>query len=976
MPHFFEKRDPWGHGLGLWVLVFMAFTLPLAVWGVSHLHTENHAEQWLSDDSLQTRQFTWYRSIFSVDDGLLLSWDGSALEDPRVNRLVTRLAGVPDASGVRRGGLKEVASVRSPNQIIQRMVESKIDREEAVRRITGALAGPGRVWCNFSTTALNQKSKSLRTLNEAVRERFGIKLTVIEPVIDGLGNEGDGDQASNDLSSGESETAVAAPAGNTAVVESGDSEAAAAVSEQSDQAPQESVSVAEVEPAPQHDIELSWPNMHADSQQISELMTFIQEIKIPVVGENATEPLLAECYLHRGQPIVLAIALSEAGRASRHQAIAEIRRVAVETGIADSALHLVGAAVATDELNQAVAKAIWNTNAPWYRPHERSIVFLSWLAALAVTCWLLNDTRLSIIVLAVSCYASLVTVALMTVWGGSMTLLLITIPTLILVSTSSGAIHLNRCWRAEVRRDPNGSFARAIVAARGPILLAGVATAVGAGSLMTSQFAPLRAFGFYSAVGVLLSAGSVLYAVPALLQAWPITPARTDHVASTWTYLGRVVVRRAQWIAIPSLLLAAVATFGIRYSEADPRVARCFPEQSPLIRDSRNLEEYTAGVTSIETVVSFGKIAQEETSFSQRMETVRAITDKLRELPEVSGAISLADFQPVSESLDPKASAKKILAHNARARTIEAQLKKTPEFKSMFAVTPRDTEFSAAGDELWRITSQVAAMSDLKYRDLTLELDQACRTVMKYHSDTRNVVTGIAPAFLSTQKVAMDTLSSCLFVAVILAAVAMIAVSHSLPAGILSAIVNVLPSGVILGVLAWRRIPFDVGTLIATCIALWITLSSTLRAVACYRNGVINGLSHRRAVVRSLEQCGPLVVQTHLAFGLAALVLVSADLLIFSRSGGVMSMMLMTGLVTEIVLTPAMLAGPVGWFIFGAAMKQRSRLKTVTADPESGAPLRHEPHRNPPKPQYADEPRDGRSHRFDEGKADGRKKRR
>jgi hypothetical protein len=314
--------------------------------------------------------------------------------------------------------------------------------------------------------------------------------------------------------------------------------------------------------------------------------------------------------------------------------------------------------------------------------------------------------------------------------------------------------------------------------------------------------------------------------------------------------------------------------------------------------------------------------------------------------------------------------------HNARARAIEAQARKNPEFKSLFSVGQRDTEFNTAGDELWRITSQVAAMSELKYRDLTQDIDQACRSVMKYHSDTRHVVTGIVPSFLSTQKAATDTLISSFFMAVILTAIAMITVSHSLPAGLLSAITNLSPIGVVLGLLAWKRIPLDVGTLVTACIALWITLNSTLRTVACYRNGVLDGLSHRRAVVRSLELCGPVAVQTHVAFGLAALTLASTDLLILSRFGRVMSSMMLSSLFTNIIATPAMLAGPIGWFIFRAAMKHRNRLKTVSADPESGAPMRHEPHMNPPKPQYVDESRDGRSHRFDDGMTDGRKKRR
>ena len=35
MTHLLEKKDPWGHGMGLWVLVLMACAIPPAVWMLS-----------------------------------------------------------------------------------------------------------------------------------------------------------------------------------------------------------------------------------------------------------------------------------------------------------------------------------------------------------------------------------------------------------------------------------------------------------------------------------------------------------------------------------------------------------------------------------------------------------------------------------------------------------------------------------------------------------------------------------------------------------------------------------------------------------------------------------------------------------------------------------------------------------------------------------------------------------------------------
>ncbi|MDB5385687.1 MAG: exporter of the superfamily protein-like protein [Planctomycetaceae bacterium] len=960
MPHFFEKRDPWGNGLGLWVLVFMAFTLPVAAWGVSRLRMENDVEHWLSDDNIQTRQFTWYKQLFSSEDSLLLSWDGSSLEDPRVNRLATRLAGVPDADGIRRGGLKQVDAVRSPNQLIGRMVELKIDREEAIRRVTGVLAGPGRIWCNFSTTALNQKPKSIRALHDAAADRFGIKLTIVEPIID----IPDESEEETDNTAGES-------AGlNSAVAEAAPSETAAAT-------PPLTEPVAEFEPAAQHDIELSWHNMHADSKQIQEFLEFAKSLTIPVVGENASEPLLAECYLHRGQPVALAIALSEAGQADRSETLALIRKAAVEVGIPADSLHLGGSPVCSAALNEEVMKALWNPDAPWYLPHERSVVIVSWLAGLGLAFWLLRSVRLAIIVLSVSYYTTLITVALVPAFGGSMNMVLIVMPTLLLVVTMSGAVHIANYWKAEAHGGGNQAIVQAIVTARLPCLMAAATTAIGLGSLLTSHLAPVRDFGFYSAVGTMLSVVAVLYAVPALLQAWPATPPPiTVVMRRPWTRLGRGIVRHARTVTIAWLVLAAVSMYGLKYFRTETRVIRYFPDHSRLVQDYNHLEQNLAGIVPIETVISFGKTAREDTSFTQRMEIIRDIENKFRELPNISGTLSLADFQPVSEPLEANATGKKLLAHNARARAVESRVKKDPQVKSLFMVAKQDSEFSNVGDELWHITSQASIMSRLDYSDLTVEIDQACRAVMKYHTDTRHVVTGMVPLFLATQQAIIDSLIYSFVLAFVLIAIVMIIIARSVPAGLLSMIPNVLPVGMVFGAIAWYGIPVDVGTLITASVALGIAVDGTLHLLTWYRDSVIAGLSHRRAVVKSLEHCGPALWQTSAAIGLAMLVLAPANLLLISRFGWLMCSLIMTAMLADIVLTPAMLAGPMGWLIFRAALQHRNRLKTVSADPESGDPMRHEPHVTPPKPQIAEEPRDSRAHRFDEGQSDSRKRRR
>ena len=91
MPNFFEKRDPWGHGMALWVVVGMVFLLPLAFWAVRGIELHNDVENWLPADDPQSQMLAWYRGQFPVEDRILVSWKGSTLNDPRIKMLADKL---------------------------------------------------------------------------------------------------------------------------------------------------------------------------------------------------------------------------------------------------------------------------------------------------------------------------------------------------------------------------------------------------------------------------------------------------------------------------------------------------------------------------------------------------------------------------------------------------------------------------------------------------------------------------------------------------------------------------------------------------------------------------------------------------------------------------------------------------------------------------------------------------------------------
>ena len=116
-------------------------------------------------------------------------------------------------------------------------------------------------------------------------------------------------------------------------------------------------------------------------------------------------------------------------------------------GIPPDSIHMGGSSVAGESLNREVLKSVWDKSVPGWQIHRRSIILLSGLVGGILALWLLKSFRLAGLVLGVSYFTTLLSTALVPISGGTMNMVLIVMPTLILVTTLSVAIHLANYWR-------------------------------------------------------------------------------------------------------------------------------------------------------------------------------------------------------------------------------------------------------------------------------------------------------------------------------------------------------------------------------------------------------------------------------------------------------------------------------------------------------------------------------------------------
>ncbi|MEX0717852.1 MAG: MMPL family transporter [Planctomycetaceae bacterium] len=950
MTHFFDKRDRWGHGYALWVLAGMMFLVPFALWSLKQIRLENDVESWLPEDDPQAATLAWYRGVFPDEDRMLVSWDGSSLDDPRVARFAERLRGRADREGIRRNGLPEVESVVTPQDLIARMTQpnvggQRVSHEEAVRRLRGVLVGPGKLKVRLTETG-RQAPEARDLLLKQAREELGIDAVAHPPAPrPGLEEAFLEDEGEEEV----------VPAGEPTAEELAAEEAALAAEEELAAAPGGL-------PYREHDLQIDWPGMHSQPERLEAFQRMAAELTAKLTPRSPNEsPLVAETFFVPGSPIAMTVVLSEAGAADRGTAMRKIHETAAEVGIPPETLRMGGSPVAGHELNVEVKKALSNTEHPWWMLHRRSPILLSCLVGALVSIVLLKNLRLATLVQASAFYTVLATVAVVPITGGSMNMVLVVMPTLLLVLTLSAAIHVANYWKNAANRDPATSVAETVRMAFMPCLLAAVTTAIGLMSLTTSPLAPVRDFGLYSSLGCLILLGVVLYALPAMLQYWPAAPPPLEEVDRTsWRKFAGLLCRHSKAVSIGCVALFVAGTIGLYRFRTEIKVIRYFPDESRVVQDYDFLEDQLAGIVPVQMIVRFDRESQTDLLFTERVEIVRDIQERMREHPEISGTLALSDFLP---EIPPPAQASRLAAMRASRTALEVE-RGIQEAEGTAAFLTKSSEearlpgsvgdengrvLNEAGDELWRITAQVAIMSDLDYGELVGDephyaalpgnLNHIARSVLKDYGGADHVVTGTVPVFLRTQQAVLESLIRSFGLAFALIAVVMMVLLKNPLAGLWTMLPNSLPVAFVFGLVSWGRIPVDIGTMITASVALGIAVDGTLHLLTWFQAAIREGASRDEAVRRALAHCGPAMWQTSAAVGIGLLMLSFVDLLLVSRFGWLMAAMIGAALVADVVLLPTLLAGPLGRLLERTVAAEKGSKSPPT--PASPAPAPH-----------------------------------
>jgi predicted RND superfamily exporter protein len=112
--------------------------------------------------------------------------------------------------------------------------------------------------------------------------------------------------------------------------------------------------------------------------------------------------------------------------------------------------------------------------------------------------------------------------------------------------------------------------------------------------------------------------------------------------------------------------------------------------------------------------------------------------------------------------------------------------------------------------------------------------------------------------------------------------------------------------------MGWLGIAIDIGSMMTASIALGVAVDDTIHFLSWFRGNVLRMRDRKAAIIASYRQCGTPTLQAACISGLGLSVFAFSTFTPTQRFGWLMLTILVAGVIAELVMLPAILAGPLG----------------------------------------------------------------
>ena len=524
---------------------------------------------------------------------------------------------------------------------------------------------------------------------------------------------------------------------------------------------------------------------------------------------------------------------------------------------------------------------------------------------------------------------SMIMIGVMVIWvmgtitilGFKISLLSGLIPPVIVTIGITNAIYLLNKYHLEfVKRKNKTEAIRAVVLKMGlATFLTNLTVAIGFLTLLSTDIMVLREFGIVAGLNIIALFIVTLVMIPGMLS-WMPEPSKTHLKHLDFKLLGGfvklvdlMVHRHRTWIYIATLAITVISVIGISRLYSVSYMVDDIPEDSPLKRDLKFLEENFSGFMPLEMVIDIDARRKKPLQDLRIMRAVDDFEASLDSITITSTPISVVSLVKTAKQAyhNNNPARYQLPSSTTDAAFVLQYLKGQNDVSGLFK------SFIDSSYTKMRISMQMADVGSHKMDSLiinvitpkTQHLKEEIKQNLKGPADSGKVtITGSSKIFIKGSKNLIDNLTESLILACVLITLSMALLFANARMILISLIPNLIALMITAGMIGFFHIPLKDSTALIFSITFGISVDNSIRFLAKYRQELLStGFFVPRAVSESIIETGKSIVYTSIVLFAGFIIFA------FSDFGGTVALGLLTSttliisMFTNLILLPALI---------------------------------------------------------------------
>jgi len=683
-------------------------------------------------------------------------------------------------------------------------------------------------------------------------------------------------------------------------------------------------------------IVITWPGCDLKDERVAVATDRIQEELAASVGQvsngqtaywmlcddaglsdSAARKRMAGLFIGRdSDSTAIAMSLLPEARNSRATVIDQIADILERSGVDPQTAHFAGLGHNLYTLDKEGLESPFRM-VPWIM-----------LSALALTFMFLRHFLLALFINALGAYTGCLAFNFIHLGDIDLNAVVWPLPTLTMLLTVSATLHFLSYYRqaienAEIWTAGSLKHSRrvtrvAIRLAWKPMVFCALTTAIGLASLQLSCSSPVRQFGLYGGISIVVACMLTLLWLPAFLTVIrygeSVDKSPQPAGRSRWSSLVWFTHRFRWLIIVVSLLSLVVMAAGVPKIKTGSNVHYFFPANHRVIADVAAIENATGPLSSIELLLRFSN--PKKINDLKRLKGIRILGSRLVERTSVDSCISAATFSPVWTK---RPSAFEYAGDLARLRSLPRAAREN----GFLHVVPATDNYVGESDtkpdnleETWRISCRYFDSGDgvelsllcEELRSIATEVFFRDQKLLFEGEDLEVITTGEFVLFEQVDRQFFTELMKTYFAAFVLISIVVLFVLRT-PVGLLLALPpNLFPAVMVLGAAGHLGYALDAASLMTASVALGIAVDDTLHFMLWWKDCQTAQPTADDSIERAMRYSGTAMVQTSWILGLSIVLYAFCGFLPTVRFGLLLCGMMFAALIGDLILLPALLA--------------------------------------------------------------------